>query len=249
MTATYLGGGSIADVIPGLADVLVLAGEGLRDARTAVDGAIGQLGVISSALSGAAGQIEGAKDGLVNSALAPITAQITSAQNYLSSLGAIGDPSAYLLGVLAGIDQARALIAALSGSAYLSQLTNGVNAAIDGLEAQGASVVGDLDSLTDVTSQLGPVLGAISQLSTELTAANAATLGAMAAYTAMASAILNSGVHSFWYTGALDQLGTELDAATPQSGVSGSELIAGPILFAKTTDAATVATLQGIFGA
>jgi hypothetical protein len=150
--------------------------------------------------------------------------------------------------LLSRLDAARALLASLSPGNYLADALASVGGAISGLQSQGQGYVNQLDSLTDITDDVSRVLGLANDAANFLTTANAATLGAVVAYSEMASALLNSGVHAFAYTGALSSLGSELDAATPATSVGGGSTIGGVILFAKTADSATLTSLNSVFG-
>lgn len=248
MAIIYLGSLSLGDAIPGLKEALTAAGEGLRVARTAVDGAIGQLGSMVSQIQGVANDLESAKDSIVSTALAPALAAVSTAQGLLTDLNNITNPGDYVAALLSQIDAARALVAGLVPYDYLGDIIDGVSSSIAGLQSQALGYVGLGDDLTDLTDEVAGVLGNVTGVLNTLTDANAATLGALVAYSEMASALLNSGVHAFGYTGALSSLGSELDAATPATAVSGSATIGGVILLAKTSDGATVATLNNVFG-
>jgi len=248
MAIVYLGSLSLGDAIPGLQDALGAAGEGLRTARTAVDGAIGQLGSMVSQIQGLAGELESAKDSIVSTALAPALAAVSTAQGLLSDLNDITNPGDYVAALLTQIDAARALVASLVPDDYLGDIIDGVSSSIAGLQSQALGYVGLGDDLSDLTDDVAGVLGNVTGILGTLTEANVATLGALVAYSEMASALLNSGVHAFGYTGALSSLGGELDAATPATSVSGSATIGGVILFAKTSDGATLAALNDVFG-
>jgi hypothetical protein len=214
-----------------------------------VDTAISGLSAASSLLSSAAAQIETEKDALAGTVLNPINDAISAANGLLSQLNAIVDPNAYLNAALAAINAAALSLAGLGGAAYLAQSLAGANAGLASFTSSYNSAVADVDALTNAANYLGPVLDQINTVSSALSAANAATLGAMVTYTTMLSGLANSGVHAFWYDGPISNLGSELDAASGASGVFGSATIGGPILFCKTADATTLATLETIFGA
>lgn len=249
VTCVYLGGGTIAEVIPGLADALSAAGEGLRLARTEVDVAISGLGVAGALLSTAAAEIEAAKDALAGSVLGPINNAISAANGLLSQLNTISDPNLYLNNALSAINAAALSLAGLGGAAYVAQALASANAGLSSITSNYSSSVATVDAMTNAASYLGPVLSKINEVSGALSAANAATLGAMVIYTTMMSGIANSGMHAFWYDGPIANLGSELDATSGASGVFGSATIGGPILFCKTSDSTTLATLGSIFGA
>lgn len=248
MTVIYLGSRSIGESIPGLTDALATTGEAVRYLRREADGAIGQIGVAVGLLTSAISDIESAKDGLLANARDPVSAAFSTANSLLNQLQNMLDPNLYLSNLIASLGMLAAQLNLLSGAAYLSQQIAGVQAGINSFQAQLAALDAEFDTATNGMTYIGDALAKVTEVSSALYAANAATLGALANYTAMLSGLANSGVHAFGYTGAIGSLGAELDAATPASGVSGGAEIGGVILFAKTADATTLSTLESIFG-
>ncbi len=248
MTVIYLGSRTVGESVPGLSDALSATGEGLRNMRSAADLAIGQIGVATGLLTSALGDLESAKDGLTAEALGPLNSAFGQANALLSQLQSLLDPNAYLSNVVLGLDDLLTALGLTSGAAYVAQQIAGVTAGVASIQSQINGMVSELDDMTNGMTYLGDALAKIGEVTSALTAANAATLGALVVYTEMLSGLANSGVHAFGYTGAISALGSELDAATPASGVFGPATIGGVILFAETADATTLAVLEDIFG-
>lgn len=249
MSATYLGGGSVGQLLPGLSDALASTGDALQALQNAVNAVQSTLSAAVSALELAAASLDSATAALADSAVAPSIAALQTAQGALDDLSAIADPGAYLSAAIGALDAARATLEGLLPENYLQQAIDSVSAGIGGLQSSLAGVADDLAGAVAVGDDIGSATALARQAIGQLDDATAAAVSGLVSYAAMVSQLLNSGAHAFAYSGALSGLGSSLDAAAPDAGISGSQTIGGCLIFASTADAATVAAIGQIFGA
>lgn len=248
MTATYLGGGSVGQLLPGLGEALTATGDALQALQTAVGAVTSTLNAAITALETAAANLDTATSDLLNSAAAPALAALNAAQGALNDLNLITDPGLYLSEAIGALNAAKALLEGLTGPDFLSDAIAGVTAGIAGLTSTLNDITGDIADAVSVGDDIGAATALARQAVAQLEDASAAAVAGLVAYAAMVSQLLNSGAHSIAYTGTLSGLGSGIDGASPGSGISGAQTVGGCIIFASTADAATVAAIGQIFG-
>jgi|GEM_PF-4814286 len=249
MTVTYLGGITLAEAIPGLSESLGAVGGALTNLRDtiAANSALLQSGI--DAVTGAMQDLESSKDAFVGGPIEAVNGKIDAAQGLLTSISSITDASAYLSAALAGIDAGRALLAGLVPSTYLADQVAAVNAGVDGLQGEADTLLGTADSMTDVTALTAEQMAAVQNVKNAIDLATATALSGVVAYVEQVSQLAASGIHAFWFVGALSSMGSEIDAALPDTGLGGSTVIAGPVLVVDTANTAGLAALEDVFGA
>lgn len=249
MTVTYLGGITLGDAIPGLKDSLDIVGGALQTLRAAINAnsALLQSGI--DAVTGAMSDLEAAKDSFVGGPIGLANSKIDAAQGLLDEISSITDASAYLAAALAGIDAGRALIAGIAAPTYLSDQITAVNAGVDGLQGEANALVATADDMTDVTQLTAEQMAAVQNVKNAIDQAAQDALVGVVAYVEQISQLAASGIHALWYQGQLSSLGSEVDAALPETGLSGSTVVAGPLLVVDTANTAGLAALEAVFGA
>ncbi len=248
MTATYLGGGSVGQLMPGFGSALAATGEALQALQTAVGAVTSTLDAAIVALETAAASLDTATSDLLTSAAAPALDALNAAQGALDALNLVSDPGAYLSDAIGALAAAKTLLESIIPEDYLQEAKDGVSVGIAGLETALNGVTGDIADAVAVGDDIGAATALARQAVAQLEDASAAAVAGLVAYAAMVSQLLNSGAHSIAYTGALSGLGAGIDGASPGSGISGSQTVGGCIIFASTADAATVAAIGQIFG-
>jgi hypothetical protein len=248
MTATLLGSFSLGDAIPGANDALDQAGTGLIALKGAVDGALDNLSLLQSTLDGLANDLDGAKDDLLNGPIDEFQNAVDTAQQALDDLLAISDPNAYLGTIIAGLNDAIALLEGLSAPDYLSDSIAAVTAAVNGQQARLDALASTVSDLTDISDDVRAQTALLGEIRNTLQEAAFNAIDGIVAYTAMASELLNSGVYVVSYVGPLSSLGADVDAVLPGTGIGLSETVMGPLLITKTANAATVAAIKNVFG-
>lgn len=208
MTAYYLGGFTFAQAVPAFAQVATA----LASLRSAVSTQLSALATAKAAIR--------------IPAVADFEAELEAALNVQASFSAqLGDPAAYLSGLLAGMAQVQLNLSALSPVIAL-------NAQI----SASAAVAASLDVKIEAVDLQ---LNALVTIQAALTAAINAVVDALA--------FLNTGgARTFYYEGLLSQIGTELDGVTALTGLAPSASVRAVMILVDQADANANIALSGV---
>lgn len=248
MTATLIGSFALGDALPGLKDALEETGVALTTLKGVVDGAISTLSDLEAALDELASSVDSVKDDLIAGPVSEVQNAIDAAQTLLDDLDAITDPSLYLDGVIAQINDAIVSLEGLVPADYLADLIAGTNAGIDAQQLRLDANLAMVSDLTDIYDDVATYTAALGALESVLQDASDASIGGIVAYTEQMSELLNAGVYVVSYNGTLSALGSDVDGVLPGTGLGGSENVSGPLLIVQTSNTATLTALNNVFG-
>lgn len=248
MTATYLGGGTLGDAVPGLQEELGKVGEALEALKGVVDSNIGKIGDVQDKINGAAGDLNDAKNDLTAGPLADLQNAVDTAQAGLDDLANVGDAGAWLTDIINKLDETKSFLEGLNSATHLQNMIDAVNAGVDGAQAKVDGMQDDLEQLTDVESLVEQQTALLGEVESALQDASNAAIGGVIAYTEQVSQLLNSGVHVVYFNGSLSALGSEVDGVLPDTGFDSSAQVAGPLLIVDIANTAAFNALKAAFG-
>lgn len=248
MSATYLGGRTLGETIPGLAEALGAIGDALNKLRAAIEAnsALMQSGL--DALSGAISDLDAAKNAIIGVPFQAVQEQLTAVTGLLDELKTLTDASQFLNKALAAIDEAKNQLLALAPTDFLEKNINQVQSAVSDLGNKVSGFQDDIEDLTSVSNLTSEGLGALQNIKNAIDTANQEALAGVTAYAEQLSQLAASGIHAIWYSGQLSSLGSEVDAILPDTGIGASTFVTGPILVVDTANSGALSALQAIFG-
>lgn len=234
MAATYLGSFTVGGAVVGLSAAFSAVGTALANLRGVVNT---QLALIEDQ----AAACLAAKVAIRIPATAEFEAQLNASIAVSAQIDTyLGDPTAYLTGLLNGLAQVQVDVGALDPTVALDTQLD-VNLTVQAaLTAKIAAVDLQLDALVTISAALDAIVAA---LVTAIAAADAA----LSAYTAMTATLGTAGAYVFLYDGPLGGLGAAIDAVTPDSGVSAGVNVRVPIVFVQTSDAPALSAVNAVY--
>jgi len=247
MAATYLGGMTLAEAVPGLTQALSTAGSALDQLHKTTSSVDEALGLIGSTIQGSANEVDSVKNDLTGSRLAKAQQLVDTTQAHLATLTDLLDAGPMLAKLVTDLGGLLLYLQETNPTDWLQNNIASTVAAVDGFQGDVDSLHSQLQELTSVSAVVSQQLTQLGILRGALAQAIAAAIGGLSAYYSMMSALTAAGVHMFWYSGDLGSLGGSLDAATPGSGLSPSTAVNGPVLIVDAGHGTALAALQAVF--
>lgn len=221
MTAAYLGGTSIGGQVPTLADTYQTIISAIQTATTALNAQVTA--------------ILAAKQVIRIPATAPFLSQLLANQGIQANLTLqLTDPGDYFSGLIAGLTAIESQLTAIPPPQMAADLS---------LQIANAAAIAEL--LQEIIDQIDEALALLDVIAEAILA----VISALSVYLSntLTSYLLTSGVHSFFFEGALASFGTEANIVTPQSGVPGAAPVRMVFFFVQATDIAAVNAMNAIF--
>lgn len=250
MTAVLLGSFTVSGAIPGMNEFLVNAGEALQDLASTAKSVTSALGSTANLLNDAAGDLDNLKDELIAGPFDALSNQIETVEGLLRDLRNLaGAPSDFLQGEITKLNDAvDVLVGQLEDAeGFLQSKIDAMSAGLNTFE----DALGELQSqISGAISARDLVSGAVDSLrglqNTLDDAIDDAT-NAIGDWLAALSQLSNGGVYVVHYNGTLGNLGSEVQAVLPGTGLPNSDIVVGPLLVAAGSGA-TVAAIRSTFG-
>lgn len=247
MTATLIGSYSLGDAIPGMNDVLNSTGTGLTALKSSVDSVIGNIGALQSELDGLANDIDTSVQAITDIPFAAVQDQLTAASGALASLEGITDAGAYLDSIIGSLTETIDLLNSVVPNDYLAGQIAAVQAAVDDLQSSVDNFQSDLDDLTSIADDVRAQTKLLGDIEDTLQTASDDALTPIIEFNAAVSQLLNSGVFAVYFSGELQNLGSEVDSVLPGTGIGNDELVETPLLVVRIANAATISALRNVF--
>lgn len=248
MGASFVGVGTVGGFTVGETASLSTVGNALSLsgailARTATIAA-----QISAAVSAQVSAIASAKAAIRAIAIADLNVQVSAAASIGAQLTAdLGNPTAYLNGLIAGNAQIGASLALQVPTVTLSDQIVVTAAVGVAAEAKIAAIDAQLALLDSITAALNAQITALLSLESELSVAAEATLPPLSAFASMTATLGAAGAYVFLYDGVLSGFGAAIDAVIPTAGVSGSVNVRIPLIFVQSSNPPGIDAVNAVF--
>jgi hypothetical protein len=245
MPATYLGSHTIGGAVVGLASAFATVGGALEHLRTTVEAQVTALADARAAVAAQATAALTARAAIRVPAVIDLQALLDASLEITANLSAqLGDPAAYLSGLLAGLVQVEANIGALDPVIALQgQLDANAGVAAD-LSGKIAAIDLELDALVTLSAALDAVVAAHLAIQAALNAALNVIGPALDVFASMTATLGAAGAHVFRYDGTIADMGAAIDAVSGDAGLAGSVTIRTFLVFVQTSDPSLVAALN-----
>jgi hypothetical protein len=250
VTAQYLGSFTIGGSIPGAAAVLEQVGNALDGLRIAVQDQIAPLSNVASGLGAQVDAIGAAKAAIRIPAVADLQIQLDAALDLAVGFEVqLTDPITYINGLLSGLAQVSANLAALvpPDLAISGQLAaTAAIAAQMGLKIEAIDV--QLAALDSIVAAVNGFLSIVAAVQAALNAAIAGVAAALAAFLDLAAKLDGAaGAHCFVFDGDLGDLGAAIDAVSGDAGIGAAVPVRVPFVVVRADDASTVEGLEAVY--
>lgn len=244
MAAVYLGGGTVAESVPGLSAAFTTVGSALQDLRDVCDIQIARVADIAAGLATQASAVADAKVAIRIPSVADFQIQLDAAVAVTAGFTAqLSNPAAYLQTLLNGLISVQTSLSLQVPTVALTAQIAAAASSTTLFTAKIAAVDLELAVLTAIAAALAELAQIALAVTAAIRAAIAAALTALGVYLDMAERLLADGVHAFLYDGPLSGLGAAVDAITPAAGIGASVPVRVPIV---VVDAANTSGLQGV---
>ena len=159
----------------------------------------------------------------------------------------LGDPSAYLSGLLTGLASVEASLGLSLPSVQLGLQVDANLAISAGLSLKIEAIDLQLEALVSINVALVAIVQALLAIQVALSAAISAVASALTLYVSMTATLATAGAYCVLYDGPLSGLGAAVDLVTPSTGLSGSTVIRCPLIIVQTADLPAYNGLNAVF--
>ena len=251
MTAVLVGSLSLSGAIPGLDKWLTDAGNALQKLSGQAKDATGVLSDAASLLGSAADGLDGITEDLISKPFDALEIQITTVQGLLDDLdGFVGSPSDYLQSQIDIINSAvDGLVDQLEeAEEFLQNRIDAMSAGLSGFQGQLDELENQLTNALSVQNLVSGAIDSLNALNNTLDDAIDSATDSISDFLEALSQLSNSGIYVVHYNGTLNNLGGEVDAVLPATGVAGDNYVVGPLLVAQTVNGPSAAAIRSVFG-
>lgn len=246
--AVYLGGGTVADAIPGASATLAAVGKALEDLKGVASAQLQALASLAGELQTQADAVAAAKIAIRIPATADFQVQLDAAISLSAGFTAqLTNPAAYLQTLLDGLVAVQSNLSLATPTVALDAQVAASAALVTDFTAKIAAVDAELAALVTIGAALDALRDLALRVIAALQVAIAAVSGAIAAYLALADLLLASGVHCFLYTGTLGGAGAALDAVSGSAGIAALAPVRMPIVVVESGNLEGVAGVDAVF--